>query len=470
MYVEERKNKNGELISYRLICSGKDTYSGKHKNYTKTIKVQPNLSKKETEHFLKKAQYEFEEEVEKLSKGIRTIENKIMFEDFANQWLDNILIRNPDSYTYYKGAKQHLSVIIPFFKDYQLKNIGPNLIQNFYDSLSANTYEKQIVIVKKSIKELIAESELYQHEIAEQIGIHRLTLRMASNVGNQVSMTTAKAICKYFGVPINKYFDITTTSCRYSKATIAGIRTTLVMILSEAKRRLLIDHNYATKVYTKKLTGNVKKKTIFSEDEAKRFVQCILNEQDLRKKAVLSILIMLGLRKGEIAGLCKNDIDFNSNTLSVNRNCIYAGSQFGVKIKSPKTKTSKRTLFMPKMLAEILNEYITWWQEQKLLHGDLWADTDFLFLQDNGRVINPCTLTQWVTKFEIKHGFEHVPCHSIRHTATTLMLNSGVPIKVVSQILGHTSEAFTLQVYTHVLQGQQEQASMTYNNFLCGVN
>lgn len=91
-------------------------------------------------------------------------------------------------------------------------------------------------------------------------------------------------------------------------------------------------------------------------------------------------------------------------------------------------------------------------------------------MQDNGQPINPCTIGQWVTKFELKHGFKHVPCHSLRHTATSLMIGSGIPLKVVSTILGHTSEAFTLQVYTHVLQGQQEQASITYNNFLCGNN
>lgn len=46
MYVEERKDKKGNLISYRLICSGKDMYSGKHKNYTKTWKIPTTLTGK----------------------------------------------------------------------------------------------------------------------------------------------------------------------------------------------------------------------------------------------------------------------------------------------------------------------------------------------------------------------------------------------------------------------------------------
>ncbi len=469
MHVKENKDINGNLISYRLICSGRDAYSGKHKNYTKTWKIPIGMiSKKEISHALNKAKYEFEEEVEKLSNGIHIVDENPLFEEFANEWLENILRRKEESFNYYKDSKQHLKVIIPFFKNDRLKNIGPNKIQKFYDFLSGSTYEKQVVVVKKSIKELIKYKE--QHKIADNIGINRLTLRIASNVGNQISVATAREISKYFNVPIDRYFDITTTNCRYSKATINGIRTTLVMILAEAKRRMLIEQNYATKEYTKKLDGNVKQKKIFSETEAKQFIQCILEEKDMRRKISLALFIFLGLRKAEVAGMSFNCIDFENNLIHVKLNNIYAGSQFGIKIKSPKTKNSNRTIVMPQKLAELLLDYKMWWEEQKRLHGDLWENSNFLFLQDNGNVINPCTLAQWVTKFEIENGFDHVSCHGLRHTATTLMIKSGIPIKVVSAILGHASPEFTLKVYTHIMEGQPEEASIIYNNFLCGVN
>ena len=278
MYVEERKDKKGNLISYRLICSGKDMYSGKHKNYTKTWKIPTTLTgKKDIERALNKVKVEFQEEVERLSLGIQTQDKKVMFSDFANEWLENILKRNPDAYTYYKSSKQYLKIIIPYFAKYLINNIGPDLIQKFNDELASKTYKKQIVIVKNSINELIEETNQHKCEIAENIGINRLTLRIASQIGNQVSMTTAKAICKYFNVPISKYFDITTTDCRYSKATISGISTTLVMILAEAKRLRLVEQNYATKEYIKRPKGTKKQKEVFSQDEAREFVKCILH-------------------------------------------------------------------------------------------------------------------------------------------------------------------------------------------------
>ena len=106
MHVEERKDKNGDIISYRLICSGKDAYSGKHKNYTKTWKIPIGMtSKKEISHALNKAKYEFEEEVEKASNGIHIVDENPLFEDYAKNWVEGILRRKEESYNYYKDCQ-----------------------------------------------------------------------------------------------------------------------------------------------------------------------------------------------------------------------------------------------------------------------------------------------------------------------------------------------------------------------------
>lgn len=469
MHKEERKNADGQVISIRFFCGGKDHISGKPKLYTKTWKLPQGLSAKEIKKEALKAELDFADEVEKKSNGTIVKENYIKFSDFANEWLENILARNEHSYTYYNSSKHHLKIIIPYFKDYLLKNIGPNIIQKFYDYISSATYEKQVVVVKQSIGELIKELNLRKEKTADDIGISRHTLRLACQIGQRVDISTAKTICSYFNVPIDRYFDITTSVQRYSKATIKGTKTTLVMILQEATRRQLIEHNYATKTYTTFKADDIKQKEVYSEEEAKLFIKLALEEPDLRKRSILMILIGLGLRKGEIVALNWNNIDFNKNTLAVNENAVYV-SDFGVKLKSPKTKKSKRIISMPKMVADVLLEYKDWWDNQKLLHGDLWASTNYLYLQDNGQIINPCTVNDWVTKFESKHGLKHIPCHSLRHQCTCLMISSGVPIKVASQILGHSSVAFTLEVYNHIMQGQEQEASEIYNDFLCSVN
>lgn len=463
-----RKNKNGEIISYRFFYSGKDPLTGKPKQYTKTWKVPKSLSHKQAELERRKAEVEFINECEKKSIGIYVQENNITFGEFSKQWLASILTRNEEAYSYYARSEYALKILNEHFGNFLLKQISPSMVNNFYNFLCKRTYIKEIVTVKKSINELITENNIIKCKLADDCGIDRLTLRLASKVGNQISMATAKTISKHFNVPVSKYFNVEKREVKYSKATNAGIRTILVIILGEAKRQQLVEHNYASKDYTRAITGTTKQKEIFDEQEAKEFVQTVLKEPHQKKRAILALLIFLGLRKAEICGLSWDDIDFNNKTLSVNHNSIYL-RKFGIVTKGTKTKTSKRTIRIPEQLFNILSEYKIWYDTQKVNYGDLWAGTDKLFLQDNGNTLNPCTINLWLKKFNLEHGFKNIPPHSLRHTCITMQINAGVPIKVVSARAGHSNERITLDIYTHTLQSQDEQAADIYDKYLMSV-
>ena len=289
-------NKLGELISYRFYYSEKDIYTGKVKQYTKTWKVPNGLTNKEIEFERKKVEFEFYKECEKKSLGTNIQDNNITFGEFSKQWLERILKRNEDSYSYYVQAENSLKVINQYFGNYLLKQISPLMIQKFYDYLCDRTYIKETVTVKKSIEELITRNNLNKTQTAEDCGINRLTLRIASKIGNQVSLETARSISRYFNVPLTQYFNVEKKEVKYSKATNSGIRTILVVILGEAKRQQLIEHNYASKDYTRAITGTTKQKEIFDEEESKEFVRAVLNETNLKRKTIFALLIFLGSR------------------------------------------------------------------------------------------------------------------------------------------------------------------------------
>ena len=458
-------NKSGEIISYRFFFSGKDFYTGKLKQYTKTWKIPIGLNNKEIEFERKKFEYEFYKECEKKSLGTFIQDNNITFEEFSKQWLERILKRNEESFSYYVQAESSLKILNQYFGKYLLKQITPLIIQKFYDYLCDRTYIKETVTVKKSINDLITLNKLNKTRTAEDCGINRLTLRLSSRVGNQVSLETARNISRYFNVPLTQYFNVERKEIKYSKATNSGIRTILVIILGEAKRQQLIEHNYASKDYTRPITGTTKQKEIFTEQESKEFVQAVLKEKNLKKRTIFALLIFLGLRKAEICGLSWEDIDFNKHTLSVKHNALYY-KKFGIVTKKPKTENSTRTITLPIQLVNILQEYKQGHQEQKQNHDDVWACTDFLFLQDNGNIINPCTINSWLRDFNIKNGLKPIPPHSLRHTCITMQLNAGIPIKVVSTRAGHSNEQITLGIYTHTLQTQDVKAAQLYNNYL----
>lgn len=458
-----RYNKFGNIISYRFFYSGKDTYTGKNKQFTMTWKVPQGLTKRELETQKETAYIDFKRESEKKLKGIFIEETQLTFGEYSKQWLERILKTNPDSYSYYVQAKNSLKVINPFFENVLLKNITPLMIQRFYDFLCDRTYTKSRVIVKKSIEEFLIDNNLTK--TANLLKIDRHTLTLATNVGSHINIEIAKRLSKTLNIPLNKYFDIEETQVKYSKATNSGIRTILVIILGEAKRQRLIEHNFATKDYTKPIKGTTKEKEIFDEQETKEFVKSILKETSIKKKVVFALLIFLGLRKAEICGLTWNDINFENQTLSVNHNVLYY-KEFGIVSKSPKTLKSKRTIIIPPLLLDILKEYKCWYDIQKQNYGSLWVNTNNLFLQDNGNIINPCTIYGWLKDFNLKNGFKPIPPHSLRHTCITMQINAGIPLKVVSERVGHANENITLGIYTHTLKSQDKLAAKTYNDYL----
>lgn len=459
-----RFNKSGEIISYRFHYSGKDPLTGKHKQYTKTWKVPHGLSQKEIELERKKFELEFIKECEKKSEGIFIEERNVLFGEFADEWLEEIRLKE-DAFSNYTSAKNHLTVIKDWFGNTLLKKISPFMIQKFYNYLCERTYRKSCAYVKKSLKEIVKQSQIPQYKVAEECGINRLTLRLASQVGNQVSIETARTVCSYFHVPLDKYFSIQEKDVKYSIATNRGIRTTLVMILNSAKKRMLIEHNYATKEYTNPLLGTTKEKTIYNEEQAKEFLRLVMQERDIRKKTIFTLYLLLGLRNAEVCGLEWKDIDFENNLLKIQRNSLYF-REFGVVTKVPKTQNSKRTVTMPYQLTEVLRDYRIWWNEQKIMHGDLWENADRLFLQDNGEPLHPCTPRLWLEKFERINGLNHVTPHALRHTSITLQILAGVPIKAVSQRAGHADEHITLSIYTHFLKEEDKRAADTFDSFM----
>lgn len=459
------KNSYGEIISYRFYYSGKDPITEQPKQYTKTWKVPKGLSHKEIELQKKKAEIEFINEASKKSLGLYKPECNKTFEQFAEEWKERILKKNEDSYNYYERAKYALSIINPHLGRFMLNRISAEMVQNFMDYLCDRTYTKEIVTVKKSIYDLIDMQGLNKTQLAKDCGVERHTLELASKVGSRISMITAKIISKHFKVPLAKYFNVEKEEVKYAKASNDGIRRVLVAILGEAKRKQLVEHNYASRDYITPITGTTKEKEIFEEDEARRFVQTLIKEPYLKKRTALAVLMFLGLRRAEVLGLCWSDIDFENKTLSVKRNRIYTRT-FGIKTKKTKTITSERTIKMPDLLVDMLKEYKVWYDNEKIYLEKFWGNNDSLFLRDNGKPMNPSCLDYWARRFNFEHGFNHIPPHAIRHTCITMQINAGIPLKVVSARAGHANEKITLGIYTHALRSQDDKAAEIYNNYL----
>jgi integrase len=91
--------------------------------------------------------------------------------------------------------------------------------------------------------------------------------------------------------------------------------------------------------------------------------------------------------------------------------------------------------------------------EERVEWGSDYQDQDLVVAKENGEPIHPQTFSQAFERLIEKHGVRRIRLHDLRHTHARLALKAGVPVKVISERLGHESPAFTLNQYAHVIPG-----------------
>ena len=163
-----------------------------------------------------------------------------------------------------------------------------------------------------------------------------------------------------------------------------------------------------------------------------------------------------GLRQAELLGLRWRDIDLDFLSISVSQ-VLY--KRRGVcQFKEPKTSHSRRRVAMTPKLALFLREYKEQRESLSLHLGKLLSLDDLVFANIEGKPLDPGVLSHTFHRIAIQAGLKDVHFHTLRHTFASLMLMKGAKPKVISEALGHSSVAFTMDVYSHIISGMQEDA------------
>lgn len=158
-----------------------------------------------------------------------------------------------------------------------------------------------------------------------------------------------------------------------------------------------------------------------------------------------------GMRPGELFGLCWENVDLDKNKIHVVQQLSNAGGY--KEIKPPKTKSSIRTIGISDSTATALIN------QRKLLVKKGYPANEFVFYGRNGYSIGYINFQSAWRVLLKKAGIEHRGFHQVRHTFATFAINSGVPITVISETLGHSNPSITLNVYAHVLPSQRSDAT-----------
>jgi len=178
-----------------------------------------------------------------------------------------------------------------------------------------------------------------------------------------------------------------------------------------------------------------------------------------RLRALWYVLALTGLRRGEALGLQWSDIHWDTKTLTVQRNIIEK-SGLGVRIHSPKTNAGRRTIALSSYLLDILRDHQATQDLERQAAGTAWSPEQWVFTTRTGGLLIPRNVHRAFQRLMAQAGIQQpVRIHDLRHAMASFWLASGVPVKVVSERLGHADIHITLQVYGHLLPTLQAAAA-----------
>jgi integrase len=204
-------------------------------------------------------------------------------------------------------------------------------------------------------------------------------------------------------------------------------------------------------------------------EQAGKFLEAA---QGCRFEAIYRTALALGLREGEALGLRWRDVDFEKNTLTVSQTLQrIGGKRYGEKSKlqfsEPKTDRSRRTVAMPEAVIRPLKIHRARQSQDRLAAGSRWVDFDLVFTTRKG---TPLGARDVVLDFKAVLKDAKLPStirfHDLRHSAASLLLAQGVQMRVVMELLGHSTIKLTADTYSHVFPEVMRDAAKAMDKAL----
>ncbi|MFT8890126.1 MAG: tyrosine-type recombinase/integrase [Ethanoligenens sp.] len=455
--ITKRKSKNGN-VSYLIRVYVDETGTGHQIVKSMTWKPKPSMRPSAEEKELNKQAALFEEQVKN---GLVTFGGSTRFADYAKEWIQAEQIAPKTR----EGYQELLKRIIPAIGHIRLDKLQAHHLEAFYQNLTeAGINQRGKFAVSRKLRGNLKELSLSYEALAKRVGISSATVSAAVN-GKHIRVEKAVLICTALKMPLEDVFDVNTDVATLSGNTILHYHRLISAILAKAKRERLVPFNVAAE-HTTAPKAHHKEAHYLDDKQARVFLDFLLEEPDIRIKTAFILLLFTGLRRGELCGLSWSDINFERHLVNIERASQYQIGK-GVVEKSTKNDSSIRSIKIPAFVIEQLSTYRAWWNKQKLLYGESWhGEKERLFVQANGKPINPDTINFWMNRFLEQHQLEHITPHSLRHTFATLQIAAGVDIRTLQARTGHAQASTLVNIYSHAIKSAQEAASDALEDLL----
>jgi integrase len=229
-----------------------------------------------------------------------------------------------------------------------------------------------------------------------------------------------------------------------AESSIRTAYTVLRAVLDTAVRDKAIAQNPAQAVRRPKVTG--KEAAYLTPDQVRSL---IVATEGSRYAPLFALLVNSGLRRGEALALHWSDIDFDAKLLRVRGTLARVDGELVV--TETKTAKSRRVIPLSPAAEKVLRDMRTRQMAERLRAGPIWQPTPYAFTTELGEPCDPRNALRALKAAAKRANLPStVGLHTLRHSAASVMLSAGVPLKVVSEIFSHASVAITGDVYGHV--------------------
>lgn len=416
--------------SYQITVSCGYDIKGKKLLETTTFTPDPSLTAKQREKAVREFAQQFEA---KIRNGLVMSGSKITLKEFADRWIEEYAKINLTPGTTAKYRQELDSKILPELGHLKLSELKPHKVNAFFASLTKDGARKD----------------------GKPGGYSKASIIKTRNVLSSMLRTAVE------------WEIIERNPC--DKVRLQGVTADeKIKFFTPEQTAIFLD--YIEKPYSIHVSGH---KRIDDTGLPYTVGDYTITKYIPEQVRVLFILaIYSGLRKGELLALQWSDIDFEGDLIQVSKAVtLVAGVQV---CKAPKTKTSCRTVSIPHFLTERLAALKQAQDQFRAEVGDYWQGNNWIFTQDNGRMMNYSTPYQALQDAIIRYNQDkpaeeqlpHIPFHGLRHTSATLLIAGHQDVKTVSKRLGHAQTSTTMNIYAHALQESDRRAADVLESLL----
>lgn len=446
--ITKRTSSRG--VSYKITVSmGTDAKGDQIRHYM-TWKPEPGMNARQAEKKVKQVAADFERELEY---GYRP-DNKQTFEEYS-QYVIDLKADTGNSRNTKRIKVNYREKLLPYLGHRKITDIRPMEISLALRDLSkpGKSPLKGSATALPGLRETIIAHSGTVARFWHESGISKSTIDTACS-GERVSLQTADRITEMIGKPRDSLFSVNQANTSLSAATIRRIYDFLNIVFSQAEKEMIITINPVRHVDPPKFE---KPQVNYFQPEQITAILKALEPECIMWKTLVHMLIVTGARRGEIIGLKWEKVDFGRGQILIDNSLQYYR---GTGVEDSPTKTRKsRIVRLPAETMQILRTYRIWQLERRIMLGDQWTESPYVFTQEHGGPISPCGVNYWLNKFAKKNGLPHINPHAFRHSAASILIANGVDVVSVSKLLGHSRPSMTMDVYSHQIEEAASRAT-----------